>query len=369
MKYIKNKYFLIISFILVVFIAIGLFLAASLNFVKNSDRAVFAYTIKVKDAYEKIDKIFERAELNVYLMSDSIANSYDETKQNDEKYNMNFIQEIDSLVKSVLINSPGVSGSWFQINADLPFSARAFNWYEFSGNQFQNMYNELEDSASTSRKVTPEDDPYYFDAIDKKGPTWSDVYEDADTKEKMLTVSSSIYKQNVLVGVVGIDLLVKDLQNIMEDMQSDLEYSEFFLLDKNGKLIVAQSFSNIGIVREPYGFSNLFKGKADEPVEYKDNFKTKTAIMISLSNGYKLVIATENKKLFNRTARILNISFVLISLVVLLIIAIFVYKIKVSDEDKKQENASPDDENEDVIADENEDSLADENEDYRHRVE
>lgn len=363
MKYITNKYFLIISSILVVFIAIGVFWATSLNFVKNSDRNIFAYTIKVKDAYEKIDKILERAELNVYLMSDSIANSYDETKQNDEKYNMNFIQEIDSLVKSVLINSPGVSGSWFQINADLPFSARAFNWYEFSGNQFQDMSDELESTAA-DRKITPEDDPYYFDAIDRKGPVWSDIYEDADTKEGMLTISSSIYKKNVLVGVVGIDLLVKDLQTILEDMQSDLEYSEFFLLDKNGKLIVAQSFSNLGIVREPYGFSNLFKGKADEPVEYKDNFKTKTAIMISLSNGYKLVIATENKKLFSDTARIFNVSFVLISLIVLLIIAIFVYKIKVSDYDKKQENASSDGENEEALTDENEND-----DDSRHRVE
>lgn len=332
---IRNKRLLAGLFIVILFVVFLFLLIININSMSKSDRDIFAYTVKVRDAVEEIDKIFERAELNVYLMSDSIASSYDETKQKNESYNMQFVKDMDGLIKSVLANSPGVNGSWFQLNADLPYSSRAYNWYEFENNQFVNVRDELNETSSADREVTQQDDPYYFDAVDKKKPVWSAIYTDADTNEQMITISSPIIKQQgVLVGVVGIDILVANIRDALKNMQSDLNDSELYLLDKSGKLILSQSYSNMTLTKEPYGFSNLFKGRESEPIEYRDNLKQKTAIMITLSNDYKLVISIENKKLFKSASKFANLIYIIFGFFAVLAVMIFIYQSKVFEKEK-----------------------------------
>lgn len=313
---------------LIIMIGLLFFIIISVNFVSKTNQDIFAYTIKVRDAVEKLDMIFERAEVNVSVMVDSIANSYNTSKQQDKVYNFNFIEGIDGLVKSVSSNSPGVDGAWFQVNADLPFSAHAYNWYEFRESQFIDVKDRLKGTPSMDRKITPDDDPYYFDAITRQKPTWSDIYTDPDTKNAMMTISAPISKEGILVGVVGIDISVDNLKLILKDMQSTLGESDLYLLDKKNNVILSQLFSDSNLSKGDYQFLELFEENGQGPIEYYDNLKKKTAIMLTLSNDYKIVIAIENKTLFSETRQIFVLLYLLFVLLVVSTTVAFINQFK-----------------------------------------
>lgn len=323
-KEVNYKYFLWLGSAAIVLIVLLFLIFSSINLMNIGNQKVYAYTIKVHDMVEKLDMIFERAELNVNVMSDTIATSYNVNKLNDKAYNMHYIEDIDSLVKSALANSPNVNGSWFQLNADLPFSVHAYNWYEFKENQFINVKEQFDDPSSIDRKITPEDDPYYFDAVNNEKPTWSNIYIDADTKTKMMTLSSPVYKDGTLVGVVGIDISIENLQNTLQNMQAVLGRSDLYLLDKNGRVILAQTDENSSSVDNSYAFLDKFKDNGEGPIEYSEYFKKKTSIKLTLSNGYNVVISVLNDTLFKDVNQILNIVYGLFILLIISIIVIFV---------------------------------------------
>lgn len=325
---INRKFSICIIAIFVLLAGLLLLINNYVDSLNNEDHGVFAYTIKIRNAVEELDKIFERSELNVRIMSDTIATSYDASKQQNEAYNINFIENIDGLTKSTLENSPGVNGSWFQLNANLPFSARAYNWYEFKDNQFINIKDQFAGTQSEDRKITPEDDPYYYSAISNMGPVWSKIYLDADTKEPMMTISSPVYKGNVLVGVVGIDISVNNLKYVLNDIQSNIIHSDLYLLDQSDNIIIPMLYSGRKPSEKDYGFLKLFNNNNDCFVEYSVNFSKRTAIKLTLSNNYKIVISSKNKEIFDDKKSVVNLIYFLYILLVALTVVtlVFVYK-------------------------------------------
>ncbi len=316
-KNINYKYLLGFALALILLVGLLFFIINSISTVSEENQNIFSYTVKVRDSVEDLDKIFERAEVNVNVMVEAISNSYDADKQKNEAYNMQFVNGMNGLIKSVLANSPGVDGSWFQLNADLPFSARAYNWYEFRENQFLDVKDRFEGTPSMDRKITPEDDPYYFDAITNQKPAWSDIYTDADTKNSMMTISAPIYKEGVLVGVVGIDISVANLQQSLQNMRSVLGDSELYLLDKKNKVILSQPLFDSSSAKNKYSFLDLFKENKEGPIEYYDQLTKKTAIKLTLSNDYKIVVAIENNVLFSETKKLVNIIYILFALLLI----------------------------------------------------
>jgi len=130
--------------------------------VSETNKNNFEYTIKVRNTIEEIDKIVERAEVNINVLADTILLSYDISKRNNKLYNMGYINEINVLIKSALMNSPGVDGSWFQINADLPYASRLYSWYEYQDGKIADVKAQLKNKTSDLRELNPKDDPYYF---------------------------------------------------------------------------------------------------------------------------------------------------------------------------------------------------------------
>lgn len=320
------QYILWSAFIVLLLIGLLLFIFDSINITSKAYQNVFAYTVKVQSAYEKIDSIFERAEVNVNVLVDSISSSYNINKQQDRDYNLQYIKSIDDLIRSVLMNSPGVNGCWFQLNANLPFSLQAYNWYEFRDDQFINLRDAFANTPSMNRKLSPEDDPYYFGALNSPRPSWSEVYKDADIGNFMVTISAPIYKENLLVGVVGIDISIDNLQQALRDMQLILNESELYLLDKRDKVVLSQLFSNSQAPN--YAFINLFKENNDVAIHFNDNLTKKSAVELTLSSGYKIVIAIKDKTLFGDLNRIFNTIYFLFALVVILAIAVFIKHFK-----------------------------------------
>lgn len=326
---ISPKLVLFFMLLVIFFISLLIFIVVSIKSAEKTNNNAFAYTIKVQNAYEELDMIFERAEVNLNVLADSISNSYNTDLQQNKEYNIHYIKNLDGLIKSVLINSPGTDGCWFQINADLPFSVQAYNWYQFRDDQFINLRDYFQNTLSMNRKITPNDDPYYFDALNKPIPTWSGIYVDTDTTSSMLTVSEPVYKDTVLVGVAGIDVSTEDLKLTMKNLQLILGDSELYLLDKNDNVMLSQFFNDKKPAKMNYPFIDLLKNGKLFPVEYYQNLTKKTAIELILSNNYKLVIVIENKVLFGNMNVIFNLIYTLFTLIFILLSLFFIVHFKV----------------------------------------
>lgn len=318
---VKNILLLAIS--LIVIISSLFLIINSITSTSSINENVFSYTIKVRNSVEELDRILESAEINTNVLADAISNSYDSSKQLNEAYNMQYIKSIDGLIRAALGNSPGVDGSWFQINSDLPFSIHAYNWYGYRDDQFINLRDQFISDPAADRKITPEDDPYYFNAINNKKVTWSDVYVDPDTKKSMITVSNPIYKNSVLVGVVGIDISTDNLMDALNNMQLLLGDSELYLLNTDNKVILTKQYDNSTKTKGNSIIEKLNTNKY-QPLVYSDNFVKKIAIMLTLSNKYKLIISLNYKSLMENIDNLYKIIYVLFSLnVILILILIF----------------------------------------------
>lgn len=315
-----------INFFTIILLLVGLliFIVKHIDGINQSNKNILSYSIKVQNSIESLDKIFERAEVNLNVFVDAIYDSYNIDRQQDKDYNLHYINSIDSLVKSVLSNSPNVDGAWFQLNSELPFAVHAYNWYEFKDDQFINVRNQFIGTPSMDRKITPNDDPYYFNAIMNQKPTWSDIYTDADTRRDMITISAPIYKSGKLVGVVGLDISIEKLKQTLADMQTILGKSEIFLLDKNNKVILIQLDSVAEKSKINYDFLNLFKNNSTYLVGYYDNFVHRTAIILTLSNNYKIIISIDDKTLYGDYNQLFIVIYLLYSLLIILFLLFYI---------------------------------------------
>lgn len=309
---------------MIVLLSLGALLIFIVNTAKLSDNDannLFEYVVQVRSASEFLDKIFERAEVNLDVMVDSIAASYDINKFKDKSYNLNFVKSTDPLVKSVLNNTPSVTGAWFQLNSDFPFAVQVFNWYEFKDNQFINLNQQLQGTPSMGRKINPQDDPYYFNAIDNNGPVWSN-YKDADTNEPLLTVSAPVYNSNTLIGVAGVDISIDNLNQALNNIHLILNNTDLYLLDDKNTLMLSQMANGLPSSGDEK-FLEKVKINKDTPVGYYKDLTKRTAVSITLSNNYKLVITVEDAAVFVGENSLIIIAYVLFLLFVLALVFIF----------------------------------------------
>lgn len=325
-KFNNVKYINVALPVLIVLLVAALlqFVVNSINIVSQTNRDNFAYTINIRNAAEEIDKIVERAEVNVNSVVDTISQTYDANKINDLSYNKKYIEIIDPIVKSGLINSPGVNGAWFQLNIDIPFSNIIYVWHGYDNGKLVRFrqYND--------RRLTPENDAYYFEAVKNKRVIWSDVYTDSDNGVKMMSICAPVYKNNFLIGVVGIDISIENLQEALKNMQNVFEDSEVFLLDYRNNVISSQYSPKENDTNDAQIFIPLFNSaqsnsaKTQEKfVEYDDSGVHKTAVMLGLSNKYNIVITFPNEKVFKGFSQLFGAIYLVF--LILTVLAIFAY--------------------------------------------
>ena len=324
-KYINTLFYIFVSLFVLAFFV---FVIDSLQLVSETNRNNFAYIIKIRDTIEEIDKIVERAELNTSMLADTIVYSYDVNKLNDEEYNSSYLNEVNFLIKSVLMNSPGVDGAWFQLNTNLPFSNRLYSWCGVKDGRIVNLSNS---DVIKNRITNPKDDPYYFEAVKARKLIWTDIYKDPDTNIIMMTIAEPLYKQGKLIGVVGIDISTANLKQTLINMQALFKGSEIFLLDENKNIIIEQLDERKGVLIGHDAFLNLFKKpKSQEAmVEYYDAGTKKTALMLGLSNKYSIVITFPNKLIFQGFERLFNTIYFMIVIMIILIVLRFLNKYKI----------------------------------------
>lgn len=303
--------FISIVFILI-FFSLFRFILKTINIVSDTSQTNFSYSIRTREMVEKIDKVFETADLTLNVLAESISLSYDTDKLYDESYNSKFLNKIDAQLKATLLNNPDVDGAWFQVNASLPFSFYTYSWYQNRNGKCINIKKKLESSYPEKRALTPADDPYYYQALKSNKIYWSDIYVDPDLKTKMITADKPIYKNNKLVGVVGIDLSVDKINSILVAMRSMFKDSDVFLLDQNNNTILYSLHNTPSDNYSPPDFKLLFKNKLNQEnsiVFYRDSSRKKTAVLLTLVNDFRTIVTIPNDLIFKGLSKLFKIVY------------------------------------------------------------
>ncbi len=338
-KFKKIKYINVALPVFLCLLILGLFLFVkdSLKIVSETNKNNFEYTVKIRASISKIDKIIENSEVSLNIISDIIQRSYDINKLYDRNYNYEYIKQNDVLTRSALKNSPGINGIWFQLNADVPFSTDIYNWHGIREGKIVNLRKFFE-KENNDRKINPEEDSYYFEAINAKKIIWSDLYTDPDIKTQMITIAKPIYKKNKLIGVIGIDISVFDFEQALKNMQTSFEDSEAFLLDNSDKIILSSGAKkNL----KQFAFLKLNKYQSvnkESMIEYLDEGVDKTAIIIPLSNKYKVIITFPHMAVFKGFDRLFKTVYFIFGVLIILAGMAFYNRQKIIKANKQLEN-------------------------------
>lgn len=208
--------------------------------------------------------------------------------------------------------------------------------------------------------IPPEDyDPrtrvWYQKAVSSNATIISDVYIDRETEDKMVTISSPLYIEDELVGVISADVF---LNNINVFLQNQIVGKNIysFLLDAKGNIVVhtrLPEMEGVNLYDEvnTEDCSVFFEKAITTPslvyMDYKVENEAVQGIIQKIENGdWYLAVATEGQykssllKSLNRDNLILDVALLMIILILLIMIIKIKYdlvkrnKVLVSDNER-----------------------------------
>lgn len=255
----------------------------------------------------QISMIFENAEGAVDAISANVLCSFDMEKMKKNKmYLQAYLNTISPMIERTLLDIEDAKGLYITFCPELSKNKGIYEiWYSCNDN------GEIVPTDATVNGIYLEafsyiDAPhmqYYFEAV--KHPMkgiWTDPGYDPDLKEEVLTYSKSIYVDDILVGVVGVDIATNYTTDVIGDMHVENDGS-VFLLNTKGELII----SSKGITEEA---QKIFFQKNSQYefllTDKKENGTTqisvgKQPLLVSyskLSNDWGLVILNNEKTLY-----------------------------------------------------------------------
>lgn len=184
--------------------------------------------------------------------------------------------------------------------------------------------------------VAPSDyDPrtrdWYKKAIESQGTYYTDVYVDAITKKPVISVTQAIRSGNQVVGVVGIDLALDEIQQITKGIKVG-KTGTAFLLNREGGYVYHET---MGLEHNIFKIQNgVFAAPGKEflsgkPVFQEFTFNGVKKIYASTpvgKTGWALVGATPQSELFEAVVNMGMLSAVcsIVGLLLLIIVIFFI---------------------------------------------
>ena len=144
--------------------------------------------------------------------------------------------KLRNITKFYATNTKGVKSVYFYYDQKYTYPYDG-DWFLKKNDQFQrNIANTaIQDNA---------DGAWYYEPIRQKKAVWSLPYVDSDTKIPMITYSMPVYKNNFLLGLVGMDIALDDINTTLEGIDI-YKGIDSILLDSNYNVIAGKGF-NVG---------------------------------------------------------------------------------------------------------------------------
>ena len=265
---------------------------------------------KAQELNNILGRIEQSTEVMAVLAANHIVNFED---LQDETYRENYIHNMQLAGYDIAINTKGSIGIYLRLNPEIAGPTEGFYWL------ISNETGRLELEENTNITQYNSDDTenvgWYYKPVEAGEAIWMDPYENQNTNRTIVSYAMPIYKENQLIGVVGMDIDWPYITGMVDEIQV-YETGYAFLADENFNIAYSKEFepgTNVtGFSDEMIHIEKEELTRNDKVYELFINGKNKTLVFSELTNGKIMALIAPNAEIkadFNAlVARIIGIA-------------------------------------------------------------
>lgn len=231
---------------------------------------------------------------------------------NDEKYMDAYTEKIYEVMENAIQNTDCALSVYLRFNPELltPVSG-----VFLVRNQDGSIRNEEVTDISAYSPDEREYVGWYYEPLQNGVPTWMEPYDNKNINKKMISYVIPIFRDDVTIGVIGMDI---DLDALKEKVSDISAYSSGYavLIGNNGDVIYSKNYPD-GIDAEGYkGKLVGLKKRTGEIYSYYWNKTNKRMVCGNMVNGMTLAIVAPASEI-NEARNTLFVQCLIILLIVL----------------------------------------------------
>lgn len=343
LKSLRTKFMILIGAgVLSTAIVIGLFVVLIVSPVLERN-AVDYMNLTCEKESEAIDSIFDESEFSVnvaaYQADNMTADLHSVTASRQSM--LSFSEAMERTMLNILRNTSNNEDFYLYLNSDYFPKAFGVYWSRVTASSFRSV-------IPPDRSTLDPDNPshgWYFAPLEKNGPVWVGPYFD-DKGKKIISYCTPVYSGEVLIGIVGIDLNLGNIDKKLSEI-SIFKSGYAVLLDQDNTVVyhkdLAPGSDMIHSLQDSEGLFELLdtNGTGNSLAEYRLHGERKCAAFRKLNNGMKLMlVAPLSEKNETRTILILSVAVSGICLTVISFVVMLFLLRKVIDPLKELTEAS-----------------------------
>lgn len=255
-----------------------------------------------------------------YLYSDVLSTFDVDQSKSDPKYMEKYKNSLALTIKNYSEGSKSYLSMYFLLNPDLNGESADVYLADIKGSGNFEIQPELSKEKYDSKNKNMQ---WYYESIKNKNGTWSIPHTSSIINSDVITYSKPVFKNNVLIGVVGMDLKLSYIKNLVNSIKV---YSTGYASLYNDKYdyLVHPDFTykdNLATVKDGV-YKDIYeqiKGNKDGFIKYKSkNGQYKLLAYAKLSNGWVLTVAPPISEVLSG----INKLMVVISIIIIIGIAL-----------------------------------------------
>lgn len=190
-------------------------------------------TLATEKKVIELNTFFNSAENIVKEFQGYIIGTLNEEKiLTDAEYEAQYMENLTKVMSSLAVFQKGAVGTFFRMESQKYGPTRGIY---LTGGYQKSFVSIRTTNLSKYSPTDTENVGWYYQPIWKKGPVWTSPYNNANINQKMISYCIPLYKDENLLGVVGIDLNLAIIEDMVNSLQ--LEGSKGILLGEENNLI------------------------------------------------------------------------------------------------------------------------------------
>lgn len=255
-------------------------------------RVVSTLNLTCQEKAEELNNVLGRIEQSSEVMAVLATNhieNFDDLK--DETYRNTYINNMRMAGYDIAINTKGSIGIYLRLNPEIAGPTEGFYWL------INDEVGKLELAENTNITQYPKDDTehvgWYYEPVAAGEAVWMDPYENQNTGRTIVSYAMPIYKDDQLIGIVGMDIDWPYITNMVDEIKL-YETGYAFLTDEDFKVAYSKEFetgTNItGLNDELKQVSKEELVRNDRVYDLTFNGGEKTAAFTTLTNGKVMAV-------------------------------------------------------------------------------
>ena len=216
MRSIRTRLFMLISSMIIgIFILVaGVSVYEVHKVIRQEAESSMDFMMRVKTG--ELDRGLKNVETSVSQMRKYIEDNINVSRLTEDLFYMNnFMDRLSNYLKGLAEVAGNVESVYFRLNPDV-YEGEAGVFLTYNG--YDDYINaKLTDLTAYGQNDT-EHVGWYYEAVRKGGAVWLEPYVNRNINSYMITYSSPVYVEGRLLGVVGMDINMSVLHNVVDSV-------------------------------------------------------------------------------------------------------------------------------------------------------